>query len=213
MHAMVNHTYEARWDTGQWGLPINQADQASTLGLFDGVLLLGVRALGVPVSRRDSRAVMHLWKYIGWLMGVDDDFLVDSEWERHRINYHVLLAQGPLTEAGPQLSQAVVSAQLERVYPGWPRSLQRVRAAYERERLLSMLTVFLGTRSMRELGLPRRPPWAHACLVPLNTMPYRVLGRLPGGPDRLSGWGERSAHRLLASYYRGEQQEMGRVEA
>ncbi|WP_235734430.1 oxygenase MpaB family protein [Nocardioides alcanivorans] len=180
MHAMVNHAYAGRWDTGQWGLPINQADQASTLGLFDGVLLLGVRALGVPVSRRDSRAVMHLWKYVGWLMGVADDFLVDSERERHRINYHVLLAQGPLSEAGPLLSQAVVAAQLERHYPGWPRPLQPLRGAYERERLLSMLTVFLGTTSMHELGLPVRLPWAHAYLAPLNTVRYRLLGRLPG---------------------------------
>ncbi len=36
-------------------LPINQTDQAATLGLFDAVVLLGVRALGVPVSRADSR--------------------------------------------------------------------------------------------------------------------------------------------------------------
>lgn len=212
MHAMVNHAFEQRWDTGQWGLPINQADLASTLGLFDGVLLIGARALGVPISRTDSRALMHLWKYVGWLMGVDDDFLVDDERERHRINYHVLLAQGPLTEAGPELSRAVVAAQAERDYPAWPRPLVPLRAAWERERLLSMLTVFLGVPSMRELGLPVRPPWAHAYLLPLNTLRYRVLGRLPGGRQRLRRWADDRAQRLLASYYRGEQQDLGRVE-
>lgn len=213
MHAMVNHAYAERWDTDQWGLPINQADQASTLGLFDGVLLLGVRALGVPVTRRESDAVMHMWKYVGWLMGVDDDFLVDSERERHRINYHVLQAQGPLTDAGAKLSQAVVEAQLERAYPGWPAPLQPLRARFERERLLSMLTVFLGPISMRELGLPIRPPWAHAYLAPLNTLRYQVLRRLPGGRARLTRWGDRRAARLLDSYYRGEQQILGKVEA
>lgn len=211
MHAMVNHAFEERWDTATWGLPINQADQASTLGLFDGVLLLGVRALGVPVSHRDSRALMHLWKYVGWLMGVHDDFLVDSERERHRINYHVLLAQGPLTDAGPQLAQAVVAAQGERRYPGWPGPLQRARAVYERERLLSMLTVFLGVVSMRELGLAARPPWAHAYLVGLNGLRYRVFGRLPGGAQRLAAWGDRRAQWLLDSYFRGEQEDLGEV--
>ncbi|NHA00382.1 DUF2236 domain-containing protein [Nocardioides sp. W3-2-3] len=102
MHALVNAAFEDRWDTEQWGLPINQADQASTLGLFDGVLIIGSRALGVPISGRESRDLMHLWRYVGRVMGVHEDFLVDDEWKRHHIDYHVLLAQGPLTEAGPQ---------------------------------------------------------------------------------------------------------------
>ncbi|HWJ65322.1 MAG TPA: oxygenase MpaB family protein [Nocardioides sp.] len=213
MHALVNHAFEGRWDATAWGLPINQADQASTLGLFDGVLIIGSRALGVPVSGRESRALMHLWKYVGWLMGVDEDFLVDDEWQRHHIDYHVLLAQGPLTDAGPQLAQAVVAAQAERHYPGWPAALQGARARYERERLLSMLTVFLGPASMRELGLPMRPPWAHAYLFALNSLRYRVLRRLPGGKDRLWRWGGRRAQWLLDSYFQGEQEDVGRLDA
>ena len=68
--------------------------------------------------------------------------------------------------------------------------LQPLRARYERERLLSMLTVFLGVESMREFGLPLRPPWAHTYIVALNTLRYRVLGRLPGGRERLERWGQ-----------------------
>ncbi|NGN91150.1 DUF2236 domain-containing protein [Nocardioides sp. KC13] len=209
MHALVNAGFEQRWDAGRLGLPINQADQAATLGLFDGVLIIGCRALGVPVSREDARALMHLWKYVGWLMGVDEDFLVDSEWERHRINYHVLLAQAEISDAGPRLAQAAVEVQRERRFPGWPEPLQRVRGWYERERLLSMLTVFLGTRSMRELGLPRRPPWAHAYVLPMNLLRYRVLGRSARGRARLERQGSRNADRLLASYFGPERAAVG----
>lgn len=28
--------------------------------------MLGVRAFGVPVSPKDSRAMIHLWRYVGW---------------------------------------------------------------------------------------------------------------------------------------------------
>ncbi|WP_408898437.1 oxygenase MpaB family protein [Nocardioides sp. R1-1] len=213
MHALVNHAFEDSWDSAQWGLPINQADQASTLGLFDGVLIIGSRALGVPISQAESAALMHLWKYVGWLMGVHEDFLVDDEWERHRIDYHVLLAQGPLTEAGPQLARAVVEAQALRHYPGWPTALQPLRARYERERLLSMLTVFLGPESMREFGLPLRLPWAHAYLLGLNTVRYRVLKHLPGGRDRLAAWGSRRARWLLDSYFQGEREAVGELRA
>lgn len=213
MHALVNASFEDSWDVERWGLPINQADQASTLALFDGVLLLGARMLGVLFTAEQSRAVMHLWKWVGHLLGVDPDFLVDSEWERHRMSYHVLRAQGPITEAGPRLAQAVVAAQAERTYAGWPGALQPLRAAYERERLLSMLTVFLGPRSMVELGLPRRPPWAHAYLIGLNQWRYQVLGRTGWGRRRLDAWGRRRRRWLLASYFRDETEDVGNLRA
>lgn len=211
MHALVNAAFEPRWDAQRWGLPINQADQASTLMLFDGVLIIGSRGLGVRVSRRESRALLHLWKYVGWLMGVDADFLVDDEWERHRQAYHVLLAQADVSEAGPQLAQAIVAAQRERHYPGWPKPLQRIRARYEQERLLSMLTTFLGPTSMRELGLPLRPPWAHLYIWVLNTFRYRLLGRTAWGRRRLLDWGDRVSQNLLDSYFLEEQQAVGEL--
>ncbi len=190
MHALVNQAVLPRWDVERWGLPINQADQAGTLGLFDGTALIGVRALGVPVSREESRAVMHLWKYVGWLMGVDERWLVDTERERHRINYHVVLAQEGITEAGPQLAQDIVA-----VLRALPHGRWKV------ERNLSMLSVFLGRESMRELGLPWRPPWAPVMLWGSNTVRYRVLGRLPGGRERLEQAGARLAQQILGEYY------------
>ncbi|MGX1857626.1 oxygenase MpaB family protein [Dietzia sp. NPDC055340] len=184
MHAVVNDSMEPRWDVDQWGLPINQTDLASTLGLFDAVVLLGVRVLGVPVSRQESADIMHVWRYVGWLLGVDEDMLVERERERHRINYHILQAQADLSEAGPQLTQALVQAHRDRHRAG---PLPRVQAWFAYERLLSMLTVFLGRESMREFGLPVRPPWAHFYIAGLNTLRYRT----PFGRARLEDWGRR----------------------
>jgi hypothetical protein len=209
MHALVNATFEPRWDSARWGLPINQADQASTLMLFDGVLIIGCRGLGVRISSRESRALMQLWKYVGWLMGVHPDFLVDQEWERHRQAYHVLLAQADISEAGPRLAQSIVEAQLQRRYPGWPKRLQRLRGRYEQERLLSMLTTFLGPASMRDLGLPLRPPWAHLYIVALNTARYRLLGRTPWGRRHLTAWGDRVSQGILDSHFLDEDEAVG----
>lgn len=201
MHALVNHTFAQTWDTERWGLPINQTDQAATLGLFDGVLLLGSRALGVPITRDDSHAVMHLWKYVGWLMGVDDQWLVDTERDRHRLNYHIVRAQADISEAGPELAQSIIETVGALPY-GW----------YRRERTLSMLTAFLGVRSMRELGLPVRVPWATAGAIAANTVRYRVLHRGEAGKRRLERWGDRVAQRVLRDYYGDAEQQVGDLE-
>jgi hypothetical protein len=211
MHALVNAHHEPEWDSERWGLPINQTDLASTLGLFDGVPLLGCRVLGVRITRQESSDYLHLWRYVGHLMGVHPDFLVTDERRRHVLNYHVLRAQGELTEAGPRLAQAVVRAQREREWHGWPTWLRPLRGRFEQERLLSMLTTFLGRESMRDLELPWRPPWAFGYLIPLNLVRYQVVGRTASGRRRLEAWGDRNAASLLASYYRGEDQHLGEM--
>ncbi len=181
MHAMVNHRFETddRWDTGHWGLPINQSDQAATLGLFNGALLLGVRALGVRVTRDDAAAVMHLWRYIGWLMGVDEDWLAITEREQHRLNYHLLLAQADVTPAGGELANGILQAQSTLHFARFAR----IRRSYARARLLSMLRPFLGRQGLRDLDLPIRPPWATLLVVPGNLVRHHLIGR--------TGWGER----------------------
>ena len=211
MHALVNHHFEARgrWDTAKWGLPINQSDLASTLGLFNGVLLLGVKALGVRVTAEESRAMMHLWKYVGWLLGVDDDWLCDTEREQHALNYHILLAQADLSEAGPQLANAILDAHsqlhIER-FAG-------IRRRYAAARLLSMLRVFLGKEGVRELGLPVRLPWAFAGIVPMNLLTYYVIGRTDHGRQQIQRRSARFRDKLMKRYFGEDVPEIGKIAA
>lgn len=215
MHALVNAGYASRpdvWDIQRWGLPINQADQAGTLGLFDATLLTGSRALGVPISRRDADDVMHMWKYVGWLMGVHEDFLTDDERERQIWNIHILLAAPDQTQAGRDLVRAILDAQYDRAYEplfGVINLPARLRGRYERERILSMMTVLLGVRSMRDLGQPVRPPWAFALRVVTNTLLYRVYGSLPGGRDRLVRRGRTTQQRIQRSYLANRPADVG----
>lgn len=205
MHALVNESFDSRWDIEHWGMPINQADQAATLGLFSGVPLIGCRALGARITKAESRAYMHLWKYIGWLMGVDEQWLLDSEREQHRQNYHVLLVQDDISEAGPQLANAIVDAQRTLHFRRFP-TVSRWMA---RERLLSMLTALLGPSSMRELQLPMRPPWALGYVMALNFVRYRVIGMTPAGREALIRWGDRVAERTLYRHFGDDHAQVG----
>lgn len=207
MHALVNDRFEnnGRWDSQRWGLPINQTDQAATLGLFNSTLLLGSRALGWLITPAESRALMHLWKYVGWLMGVDEDWLFDTEREQNAFNYHVLRAQDGATPAGAKLSSALVEGQREVDYGRFGS----VAAPCARWRLLSMLRYFLGKQSLRDLDLPVTPPWAVPPIIAKNLLRSALLNRTRAGRRHLERVGDRFAVQNLDKSFGTGRQEVG----
>ncbi|GAA2332362.1 DUF2236 domain-containing protein [Streptomyces kunmingensis] len=212
MHALVNQQFEhgssSRWDTERWGLPVNQSDLASTLGLFNAVQLFGVRLLGVRVSRAESRALMHLWKYVGHLMGVDEDWLCDRESQQHDLNYHLLLTQNYGGPAGPPLAGALVEAQRHLHFDRFAR----VRRAYARARLLSMLRYFLGRQGMRDLHLPPTLPWAVPPVIAANLLRYQILGRSEAGRAHLERRGDRFVERHLRRHFHEQTQDVAALD-
>ena len=81
IHSLVRHQLQKseKWDAETWGLPINQYDQAMTNIAFSGVVLLGIRALGIFPNKQEIDSFLHFWKYAGWLMGIEEKWLVDKE--------------------------------------------------------------------------------------------------------------------------------------
>ncbi|MFM9370394.1 oxygenase MpaB family protein [Streptomyces sp. Da 82-17] len=211
MHALVNARFAPRWDTARWGHPVNQADQAGTLGLFDATVIVGCLGLGVRLTRGQRDDLMHLWRYVGWLMGVAPEWLTDDENTRHRLNHHILLAAAGQTQAGRDLARQTLDAQAERDFGHRGPAVQRLRQRYERARQASLLTVFVGRAGMRELGLRSRLPWALLLSLAENTVRYRILGLLPGGRRRLERHGARVQDRQLASMFPDGPAEVGRL--
>ncbi|TWV33868.1 DUF2236 domain-containing protein [Streptomyces misionensis] len=207
MHALVNDRFErnGRWDVHEWGLPVNQSDRAGTLGLFSSTLLLGARALGWWVSAADARAVMHLWKYVGLLLGVDEDWLFDTEREQNVFNYHVLLAQDGQTPAGADLTEAILRGQ-RRLTEARTNPL---RAAYARARLLGMLRCFLGGECLEELRIPVTLPWAVPPVLAKNLAASLLLGRTERGRLVLERAGERFRERRGALLFAGARPRVG----
>ncbi|WP_433826649.1 oxygenase MpaB family protein [Actinoplanes sp. CA-015351] len=195
MHALLNAKLEAdpTWDHALRGLPINQYDQASTLGVFSTSFLLHLRLLGVRVSRADAAAVMHLWSYIGWLMGVDEEWLPHDERRGRRLLYHFLSNDPPPDANSVALARALIHMADD--LPGG-----RVRRVYERERALSVSCWLLGPAAIRDLGLPYRPPWYGLTRLAANVLVSQGLGRLPRGRELLLARGERQARAQFARW-------------
>ncbi|NMO92894.1 oxygenase MpaB family protein [Actinomycetospora sp. TBRC 11914] len=177
MHALVDDRFSRRddWDTAALGLPVNRSDLAGTLALFSATAMLGVRVLGRRVPRQDGHAIMHLWRYVGFLMGVDEDWLFADERAQHAFDHHLLHAQGGPTPAGAALTTALVEGTRrshdEHGHRGW----------WARRRLLSHLRLFLGAQGCRDLGQPVLPPWTVLPEVARNVVESWVIGAVAPG--------------------------------
>ncbi|MCD2185990.1 oxygenase MpaB family protein [Actinomycetospora soli] len=176
MHAVVDDRFgrSPDWDTGRYGLPVNRSDLAGTLALFSATAMLGARVLGHRIPRADSDAVMHLWRYVGFLLGVDEDWLFTTERAQHAFDHHLLLAQGGPTPAGVELTTALVEGQRTKHGGG-------LRGWYARRRVLGHLRLFLGRDGLRDLGQPVVVPWTVVPQVARNLVESWVVARSAAG--------------------------------
>lgn len=202
MHAFVgyHHEHETDWDSGERGLPVNQFDQAGTLGLFSITFLLHTRVLGMRYTRREADAVLHLWCYVGWLMGVDPRWLPFQERAGLRMIYQI----GASSPAADENSYALARSLVELPLHTHHARFETLRRRYEYERGLSLATTLLGPAGVRALRVPIRPPWYPALRFVVNVAKHHVLGRFPAGGRYLQALGERQLRQTRLRVLDGE---------
>lgn len=203
MHALINRHYRRRddWDFSVHGMPINQADQGATLGLNSTYYLVGIRLLGMPLRRRDGDAVMHLWRYIGWLIGVDNHWLPLDERDGRRKFYHLSLTAPAPDELSKGLAAAFEKSREKLAYPRFENLHRRYEAAKNR----SLFTVLVGRSGMRDdLGLATSWPWYVLVRIPVNLVKHGLFARLPGGRNFLLKRGQKQLDMALARHFPGE---------
>ncbi len=200
MHAFVNYQLEKdpTWDRDFRGVPINAYDQAGTIGSFSTSYLLQARALGVRIPPDDAAAIMHLWSYVGALMGVEERWLPRTERIGRRVLGNVIAGF-----SGPEKSSRQLGAGLVHMHDRAP-GISRLRRWYERERALSMATYLNLGFGMKDVGQPVRPPWYPAYRVAANVLWSHLVGRLPGGPRLLDRRAERALERMERLQYAGQ---------
>lgn len=199
MHAFVNHQLERdpAWDWEFRGVPINIHDQAATIGSFSTSFLLQARALGIRIPPRDAAAIMHLWSYVGWLMGVEERWLPRTERIGRRVLANILAGL-----SAPEESSARLGAGLIEMHDHAP-GIAGWRRVYERERALSMATFLNLGYGMRDVRQPVRPPWYPAYRIASNVLWTQVIGRLPGGRHALDWRSEGALERMERLQYGG----------
>jgi hypothetical protein len=150
--------------------------------------------MGILTAPDDLEAVAHLTRYVGWLIGVEDEWLPHSFRDGIRVLYHTLTALSAPDESTRQLAAPMADDPLDWHYDTWPA----LRRQLARAQHLSVTSAFLGPRAMRMLGLPAFvPPWYPLLKLPVNMARSAVDLVLPGGMDRAARRGQREQEDLL----------------
>jgi len=182
------------WNHEEWGLPVNQTDMAATLlGTLIAPPLAGF-GMGIIFPPKDLDAVAHLARYVGWLIGLEEQWLPHTFRGGVSGLYNAVAALAAPDETSPLLAAPMVDDPLSWNYetaPGLRRKLARAQH-------LSISAAFLGPSAMRALGLPAFAlPWYPLLRIPINGTRSIAAALIPGGQDRAASRGSREQHEFL----------------
>ncbi|UJW34052.1 DUF2236 domain-containing protein [Saccharothrix sp. AJ9571] len=115
VHAHVRAAMNRRpdWDYDKWDRPVNQVQTTGTLLLFSLVFVFGTQLLGIRYTARERADILHLWRYAGWLMGVDEELLPAGERDAWRLLWLLAATEFIPDEDSKRLARALLKSHEE----------------------------------------------------------------------------------------------------
>ena len=152
MHAQVRAMIanSEKWDSS-WGHPLNQWDSMATILEFSSIFLTGLRSIGFIFTKREREAIVHLWRYIGYLMGVEERILPANEEDSMRALYHVIATICDPDEDTKALGMSLADSPQQFAGDSW---LGQKFAKVERTMRIGYTRYILGDKAGDQLGLP-----------------------------------------------------------
>jgi ER-bound oxygenase mpaB/B'/Rubber oxygenase, catalytic domain len=191
MHSQVRRLL---WQSGkwkpEWGEPINQIYMAGTNVALSVILIDGLRRFGFRVSRDEAEAILHLWRYSGYLSGVDPQLLCSTEAEGWQLVNLIRDSEGPPDADFRSLLEAVMSASY---LPQVDKLAWRTSAGYGLSRSL------IGDELADALGFPRSWGWQWALRTGYPVVAFGDLLQraIPGGRAWATGFGMRTWDKII----------------
>ena len=174
IHAQVRRMIlkTGKWDGDAYGAPVNQHDMAGTTLLFSVAIIDGLRKLGVRIDSDEGERYVHLWRWVGTVIGVDPELLPVSEPDAMRLADLIEATMGPPDQDSRDLTKALFDA----AWDGAVTRKQRRDAARKH---------LFGTTLCRELV---GDEIADALRVPRNTFRFAMpmVRRLVSGVERFT---------------------------
>lgn len=149
---MDSHHHAAEpFDVEKYGVPICQEDTAYTLMTFSLVLYECLEYLGRRVTDEQKHAILHQWKVIGYIMGVQEEYLTDDPAEGKELMLRVQERWAKATDTGFILTDALLD---------WVGTLLPPVFGYEKHFPTLLCQMFLGKKMSEYVLRPERanPP-------------------------------------------------------
>jgi hypothetical protein len=170
MHVFVRKRLlkHPEWKLDAWGVPISQGDAILTLMGGSVAPGMGLKALGYRPSRREIEAMMHFWRYVGHVMGVQPRWYPETVEDGMRLLFASMVkgVKGS-GDDGRNLAQSYVDSYAP---TGEEKSLLetlRKRLDYNLE--LGYTALFLPPKTFSGYKLPKPGIWR---LHPLAQFPF-----------------------------------------
>ena len=191
MHSLIRRGIMKKdgWSNDEWGVPINQADMVITNLSFSIVFLLGLRSLGFHFSKKEAEAVLHFWRYVGHLLGIDANLLPVTEQQGRRLLYLATLTQPGCDDDSRTLAKALREQPLQQTQWRWVGLLKiQLHSGFSR--------FFLDKKAADDLVLPNNVwrIWPAFIILPIFCV-ERLRLIIPGATkcaEKLGGWWQTS---------------------
>ncbi|MBK7396780.1 MAG: DUF2236 domain-containing protein [Myxococcales bacterium] len=152
MHAQVRRMCLAsgRWDAAAWGAPVNQHDMAATTLLFSLALLEGLRTFGLAFGDDEAERYMHLFRYVGHVIGVDARLLPTGQLDGMNLAELIYTTQGAPDDDARALVKALM-------HSGIAQTKDKARDARTTAVGYGICRGLVGDELADQLGVPRDP--------------------------------------------------------
>lgn len=108
IHAVARwHLHSRGWNM-QWGQPINQEDLVGTNLAFSYLVLLGLQQSGVLLTPSEKESFLHLWRYIGHQLHLDDELLPGSFQDARRLTAQIRARNLTYSTEGVELTRELI---------------------------------------------------------------------------------------------------------
>jgi hypothetical protein len=202
MHVFLRQriTGHPRWNLAAWGKPINQAEATITLLSGGFATGLGMHKLGYRSTTADTEAMMHFWRYVGHLMGVQPRWYPADLREAGQLMtlYFAKRAFGA-AEDGRELIESYPRA----FTPKQGTALRKaIRDQFNYRIQLGYTRYFLPGRFYRSYDMPN--PWPWALLPPLQIPINLTIDLLAHASPRIARLQDRFARWRRNTWFRNE---------
>ena len=191
---ILDHT---PWEIDQQGLPLNQWDMLATYLGFSVVFLEGLKKVGFTFTEQEHKATYHLWRYIGYLIGIPDEILPQEHLQAIKSLYLWTRTQPEADEDTIQLARALHMEPLLAKFP--PRQFEK---KFIQNVNLGFDHFLIGSKSCEILHLPPAPIFKHLIksVVLVNRADMVVAKRIPVYKKFLTNKGLREQKIIEKSY-------------